>query len=258
MTSAYGCRKLWPFFPRFLEIVTATAKTANPSRRQNEVNPIMASLASVRRRYVKQREEESAPSSSRRRYLERSLDNPEPIKPSDSRSVTSVRRRYSHIPSSYELGDSQSIRKRSSPDDLPKLDTIKTAEEVSKTDMLRKLKEDGTKSEDAFVSPDHKSAVVTLTKSSSLRRRRHSNGNSEDDGSNVAAKKGNFSVAFKDEAKDLSQPSHLPALAVTDEDEVKFLDSIEIKSAAQWKAMSQTVSWKEEESDQPSFNFRQD
>ena len=77
--------------------------------------------------------------------------------------------------------------------------------------------------------------TISRTKSSSLRRRRH-----DSDGSNRSDvnpnKKGNFSVAFRDPIKAKENDAM---------DEAKILDAIEIKSAAQWKIMSQRLSWKE-------------
>lgn len=89
--------------------------------------------------------------------------------------------------------------------------------------------------------------TATVTKSSSLRRRRREE---DDDGSSLAAKKANFRVGFRD---NLDTTSKIDAKQKDEEE--KLLEAIEVKSAAQWKAVSQRISWNDQKDDEGQYHF---
>jgi protein-tyrosine phosphatase len=125
------------------------------------------------------------------------------------------------------------------------------------------------------VSMTDTAVTVSLSKSSSLRRRRHSSSDGVDSDQANPIKKGNYTVevesqitatvsmpkkqaaAVQQVGKDQENVAQIDRQVISmisdeddeDDDVVDPLSFIEIKSAAQWKAMSERISWKFEDSD---------
>ncbi len=180
----------------------------------------------------------SSDSSSRRRRSPHQLPSEERTFTSDIHKVQATT--TSTTTTSLSSSSSRPMRRRRP---APVEESGSNVEEVQKQQQKQ---QDVFKTPAEMVAEERNNTSVALSKKPSLRRRRYPSDKSSDDWN--PTKKGNYESQSA-KLGNGKQGDH-------EEDEKDPLGFIEVKSAAQWKAMSNRISWKfEEPEEDKSFNF---